>query len=81
MQTRHKQTVVVIPNDDKVEVSYFCTDNKLKEKEKEKYIELIIQLHDCHFAKKILKTTLENPKEVEALVQRTVINSKGHLCY
>ncbi len=80
MQTRHKQTIVVIPNDDKVEVSFFCTDDKLKEKEKKVYIELIIQLHDCHCAKKILKTTLKNPKDVEAFVHKTVINLKGHLC-
>ncbi len=80
MQTRHKQTIVVIPNDDKVEVSYFCTDNKLKEKEKNKYIELVIQLHDCHCTKKILRTTSENAGEVETIVQRTVINLKGHLC-
>ncbi len=80
MQTRHQQIVVVIPNNDKVEVSFFCTDNKLREKEKKNYIELIIQLHDCHCAKKILRTTLKNSNSVEALVHKTVINLKGHLC-
>ncbi len=80
MQTKVKHTVVVIPNEEKLEVSYFCTDNKLKEKEKQKFTELIIQLHDCHCAKKIPKESLQDLKDIEALVQRTVINARGHLC-
>ncbi len=80
MQTKPKQTVVVIPNEDRLEVSYFCTDNKLKENEKQKFTELIIQLHDCHCRKKISKETLQKPHEIETLVHRTVINAKGHLC-
>lgn len=80
MQTRPKQTIVVIPNDAKLEVSYFCTDNKLKEKEKEEYTELIIQLHDCHCSKKLLKSSVTNAKDLEHLVHNMVINAKGHLC-
>ena len=81
MLTKSQNTIVEIPNDHKVEVSFYCTDNKLDEKEKKKFIELIIQLDNCHYQKKILKSSLNhNGRDVESLVQRTVIHAKGHLC-
>lgn len=80
MQTRPRHTIVVIPNEEKLDVSYYCTDKKITEKEKEEYVELIIQLHDCHSAIKIPKAKLKNSEALETLVHRTVINAKGHLC-
>jgi hypothetical protein len=80
MQTRPKHTLVVLPNNSHVEVSYFCTDKKLKEKEKKNFIDLVVQLHDCHCTYKIDKTILKDTRLLEAIVQKTVINAKGHLC-
>lgn len=78
MQTKPRHTVVVIPNDKKLEVSYYCSDLKLKEKEKKNFTELVIQLHDCHSSIKIPKA--KDTHDIEALVQKTVINARGHLC-
>ena len=80
MQTKSRHTVVVIPNDKKLEVSYYCTDKKITEKEKNDFVYLIIQLHDCHSTMKISKTKIKDPHYVESMVQKTVINARGHLC-
>ena len=80
MQTKQRHTVVVIPNDKKLEVSYYCSDLKLKEKEKKDFTDLIIQLHDCHSSIKISKARTKDPDDVEKIVQKTVINARGHLC-
>ena len=80
MKTKPQHTVVVIPNDSKLEVSYYCSDTKLKEKEKKNFTDLIIQLHDCHSSIKVPKSKVDDPEDLEALVQKTVINAKGHLC-
>lgn len=80
MQTKPRHTVVVIPNEEKLEVSYYCTDKKIKEKEKKDYVDLVIQLHDCHSAIKIPKSKTKSIDELERVVQKTVINAKGHLC-
>lgn len=73
-------TIVVIPNEDKVEVSYFFSDSKLKEKEKKNFVDLIIQLHDCNCTFRINRSMIKNPNEIERIVQQRVINAKGHLC-
>lgn len=80
MRTKSRHTVVVIPNDKKLEVSYYTSDNKLKEKEKKDYTDLIIQLHDCHSSIKIPRAKIKDAEDVEKIVQRTVINARGHLC-
>lgn len=80
MRTKSKHTVVTIPYAKKLEVSYYCSDLKMKEKEKKEYTDLIIQLHDCHSTIKILKERIRDAEKIEALVQRTVINARGHLC-
>ena len=80
MQTKPKHTVVVIPNDKRLEVTYHCSDKKVKDREKKDFIYLIIQLHDCHASIKIPKAKSKDPHNVEAIVQRTVINARGHLC-
>ncbi len=80
MQTDPTNTVVAISNKKKLEVSYYCSDLKVKEKEKKDLIDLIIQLQDCHSSIKIPKSKVKEPGQVEAIVQKTVINARGHLC-
>jgi hypothetical protein len=80
MRTKSKHTVVVIPNEKKLEVSYYISDNKLSEKEKKQLTNLVIQLHDCHSSIKIPRTKIKDAEAVESLVQKTVINARGHLC-
>lgn len=80
MPTKAKNTIVVLPDNSRLEVSYFCTDKKLKESEKKSFTDLIVQLPDCHCAYTIDKKLLNNEAVLEALVQKTVINAKGHLC-
>lgn len=80
MQTKPRHTVVTIPNDVKLEVSYYTSDRLLKENERKDFTDLIIQLHDCHSSLKIHRKKVTDPEGVEALVQRTVINARGHLC-
>ena len=80
MQTKPKHTVVIIPSERKLEVSYYTSDKKVTEKEKKNYTDLIIQLHDCHSSIKIERSKVEDPQILEAIVQKTVINARGHLC-
>ena len=80
MQTKPTHTVVTIPNDIKLEVSYYTTDRQLTEKEKKEFTDLIIQLSDCHSSVKIHRKKVTEPEDVEAIVQKTVINARGHLC-
>ena len=80
MQTKPRHTVVVIPNEKRLEVSYYTSDRKMKEKENKDFIDLVIQLHDCHSSIKIHKAKAKDPDGVEAIVQKTVINARGHLC-
>ena len=80
MQTKPMHTVVDIPHAKKLDVTYYCSDTKLDEEEKKEFANLIIQLDDCHTSIKIKRSKAEQPGEVEAIVQRKVINAKGHLC-
>ena len=80
MQTNPRHTVVVIPNNKKLEISYYCSDTKLQEKEKANFTNLVMQLHDCHSSIKISRSKVKDPENVEAIVQKTVINARGHLC-
>lgn len=80
MQTKPRHTLVTIPNEKRLEVSYYCSDNKLKEKDKKDFTDLIIQLHDCHSSIKISREKANDPDSVEAIVHKTVINARGHLC-
>ncbi len=78
MQTKPLNTIVLMPNDSLIEVTYYCTDIKLKEKER--LTQLIIQLHDCICALKIEKSISKKKNELETIVHNKVINAKGHLC-
>ncbi len=80
MKTSSKHLIVDMPDQSRLDVTYYCSDARLAEDEKEKYTELILQLHDCHCRKKVLKDVVSKRNEVEHIVERTVINAKGHLC-
>ena len=81
MQPKSRNTIVLMPDDSHLEVIYYCTDGKLKEKEKEKLTQLFIQLHDCISTMKIEKSISKNKHELEHIVHAKVINAKGHLCH
>ena len=53
MQTNLERTIVVIPNDKKLEVSFYCSDQNLKNGEKKNFSDVIIQMDDCHTSVKI----------------------------
>lgn len=72
--------MVDMPDQSRLDVSYYYTDAKLPEDEKEKFTELVLQLHDCHYRKKVSKNLISKKSDVEHFVERTVINAKGHLC-
>lgn len=80
MKTKPMHTVVVIPNNKKLEISYYCSDTKLQQKEKANFTNLVMQLSDCHSYIKIPRSKIENTDAIEAIVQKTVINTRGHLC-
>lgn len=80
MTTSTKHIMVDMPDQSRLDVSYYCSDAKLPANEKEKYTELILQLHDCHCRKKVTKEAVSKKSDIEHLVEKTVINAKGHLC-
>ena len=80
MKTKSRHTIVVIPNDKRLEVTYHTSDLRLTENEKKDFTNLIIQLHDCHSSIKVSRSKIKDAKNIEMLVQKTVINARGHLC-
>ncbi|MEO7802173.1 MAG: hypothetical protein ABIR81_09245 [Ginsengibacter sp.] len=80
MKTSPKHIMVDMPNQSRLDVSYYCSDTRLPEDEKEKFTELILQLHNCHCRKKVTKAAVSKKNDVEHLVEKMVINAKGHLC-
>lgn len=78
--SKPRHTIVTIPNDKRLEVSYYTSDRQLTKKEKQEFTDLIIQLQDCHSSIKIHRKKAKDPDDVEAIVQKTVINARGHLC-
>ena len=67
-----------MPDNTRLEVSYYC--KKISAGSKQKETELIIQLHDCVCRLKIDDAICEHPQQLEHLVHKKVINTKGHLC-
>jgi hypothetical protein len=80
MQTRSKNIHVQMPDERILEVFYYCNDSKIPESEIGKFTKLFIQLDDCITTIKIEKSICQNTKELEHIVQRKVINERGHLC-
>jgi hypothetical protein len=73
-------SVIAMPNNDMLDVFYYCTDKKLEAEEKKNYTELIIQLHDCICKMKIQKALAKDADALEKMVHNKVINTKGHIC-
>lgn len=71
-------TVVEMPNASRLEVVYYCEDDRLNGKEK--LTQLFIQLHDCICVMKIEKSLLKQTHVLERIVHNKVINERGHLC-
>ncbi len=80
MQTETNTTIVEKPNDSILEVTYYCADTRLNNREKEKLTRLFIQLHDCICSMKIEKSIISKSSEMERLVHNKVINERGYLC-
>lgn len=80
METRTRNTIVFMPDDSLMEVSYYCSDAMLKDDEKMVVTQLIIQLDDCLCSLKIDRAFSTNKNTLERIVHNKVINTKGHLC-
>lgn len=80
MQSKTYNTIVIMPNDIKLEVTYYCDDLKLEPNEKEIFTRLYIQLDDCLCIMKIEKSTISNQSALEGMVHNKVIHERGHLC-
>jgi len=80
MQTKSNTTIVAMPDNSHLEVTYYCLDVKPNAKEKEGQVQLFIQLHDCICTLKIQKTICARPGQLEKLVHNKVINTKGYMC-
>ncbi len=80
METRTRKTIVLMPDDRLLEVSYYCSDSRLNENEKSAVTQLIIQLDDCNCSMKIDRLFSANKNTLERIVQNKVIHAKGHLC-
>jgi hypothetical protein len=80
MKSSPKHIMVDMPDSSRLNVSYYFSDARLPADDKEKFTELILQLHDCHCRKKVLKKSVAKKSDVEHIVEKTVINAKGHLC-
>ena len=80
METRTRNTIVLMPDDSFVEVSYYCSDARLDEKQRSEITQLMIQLDDCLCSINIDRTFLTNTNTLERIVHNKVVNAKGHLC-
>jgi hypothetical protein len=80
METRTRNTIVLMPDDSLLEVSYYCSDARLNQKERSEITQLMIQLDDCLCAINIDRTFTTNKNTLERIVHNRVINAKGHLC-
>ncbi|HSV11623.1 MAG TPA: hypothetical protein VLI68_12670 [Hanamia sp.] len=80
METRTRNTIVFMPDDSLLEVSYYCSDAILNDDEKMAVTQLVIQLDDCICSLKIDRSFLRNKNTLEQMVHQKVINERGHLC-
>lgn len=80
MPVKSYSTLVIMPDNSTLEVSYYCMDKKLSEKERENQTQLYIQLHDCICSISIERSICKQPEVLERIVHNKVLNTKGHLC-
>lgn len=69
-----------MPDNKLLDVTFYCSDVKLQEEEKNMYTQLFIQLDDCICTLKIEKSVCRHPDILEKIVHNKVIISRGHLC-
>lgn len=74
MTVKAYNTVVVMPDNSRLEVDYYCKDSA------ENKMKLVIQLHDCICTLLIDKSLCKDAEALETMVHNKVINTKGHLC-
>ena len=77
MADKSYNTVVIMPDNSRLEVHYYCKNDKLKSSKRTK---LFIQLHDCICTLDIESSLRDKPSALESLVHNKVINTRGHLC-
>jgi hypothetical protein len=80
METKTRNTIVLMPDDRLLEVSYYCSDAMLSENEKSVVTQLIIQMDDCSCSMKIDRLFSANKNTLERIVQNKVVFAKGHFC-
>jgi len=80
MQPNFYSTVVLLPDENRLEVVYYYLDDKPEENQNEKLTRLFIQMHDCICIMQIEKSIIRKENELERIVQNKVINERGHLC-
>lgn len=80
MYTKPRHTIVILPDANIVEVSYYCSDKQLKHEEKSDHTKLFIQLDDCICTMMINKNFLRENYLIESIVHDKVIYEKGDLC-
>ena len=80
MQTKATHTIVILPDANIVEVSYYCDDKRLKQEEKAFNTKLFIQLDDCTCTMTVEKDCLKKKYLIESIVHDKVIFEKGNLC-
>ncbi|MEO6818598.1 MAG: hypothetical protein ABI204_02635 [Ginsengibacter sp.] len=80
METKPRNLTVLMPDDQLLEVTYYCNDKNLEEDQKEFFTSLLIQLDDCICNMKIEKHLCKNQGALERIIHNKVINTKGHLC-
>ena len=80
MQTKPRHIHVQMPDKKLLNVTYYCSDLQLNEKEKNEHTQLYIQLDDCICTLKIEKSVCRRQDILENIVQNKVIISRGHLC-
>ena len=80
MESNYYTTVVEMPNKKKLDVEYYFLEEKSNSKNKNPYLQLLIQLDDCICQMKIDKSVSDNIDELETIVHNKVINERGHLC-
>ena len=80
MQTRPRHIHIQMPDNKHLDVTYYCSDLKLLENERNDHTQLFIQLDDCICTLKIDKSVCGQPDILEKIVHNKVIISRGHLC-
>jgi len=80
MQKQPERTVVVTPDNKKIEVSFYCNDINPLKGDKKEFSDVIIQMEDCHTSIKVPLDITVRRKLLEAAVQKKVINDLEYLC-